>query len=30
MLGLYVSEHPMLGAERSLRKYVDCTLVGVA
>ena len=26
MLGLYVSEHPMLGAERALRKYVDCTL----
>jgi DNA polymerase-3 subunit alpha len=26
MLGLYVSEHPMMGAERALRKYVDCTL----
>jgi DNA polymerase-3 subunit alpha len=26
MLGLYVSEHPMLGAERALRRYVDCTL----
>ena len=26
MLGLYVSEHPMLGAERALRKYLDCTL----
>ncbi len=26
MLGLYVSEHPMLGAERALRKYIDCTL----
>ena len=26
MLGLYVSEHPMMGAERALRQYVDCTL----
>ena len=26
MLGLYVSEHPMLGAERSLRRHVDSTL----
>jgi DNA polymerase-3 subunit alpha len=26
MLGLYVSEHPMLGAERALRRLVDCTL----
>ena len=26
MLGLYVSEHPMLGAERALRRYTDCTL----
>ena len=26
MLGLYVSEHPMLGAERALRRHVDCTL----
>ena len=26
MLGLYVSDHPMMGAERALRKYVDCTL----
>ncbi|MET0626887.1 MAG: DNA polymerase III subunit alpha, partial [Acidimicrobiia bacterium] len=26
MLGLYVSEHPMLGAERALRRYVDCSL----
>ena len=26
MLGLYVSEHPLLGAERSLRRYVECTL----
>jgi DNA polymerase-3 subunit alpha len=26
MLGLYVSEHPMLGAERALRRHLDCTL----
>jgi DNA polymerase-3 subunit alpha len=26
MLGLYVSEHPLLGAERALRRHVDCTL----
>ncbi|MFN8035928.1 MAG: DNA polymerase III subunit alpha [Acidimicrobiia bacterium] len=26
MLGLYVSDHPMMGAERSLRRHVDCTL----
>jgi DNA polymerase-3 subunit alpha len=26
MLGLYVSEHPMLSAERALRRYLDCTL----
>jgi DNA polymerase-3 subunit alpha len=26
MLGLYVSEHPLLSAERSLRRYVECTL----
>jgi len=26
MLGLYVSEHPLLGAERSLRAHADCTL----
>ena len=30
MLGLYVSDHPMMGAERALRKYVDCTLVELA
>ena len=30
MLGLYVSEHPMLGAERALRRHVDCTLVRAA
>ena len=26
MLGLYVSEHPMLSAERALRRHTDCTL----
>jgi len=26
MLGLYVSDHPLMGAERALRRYVDCTL----
>jgi DNA polymerase-3 subunit alpha len=26
MLGLYVSDHPMMGAERALRRHVDCTL----
>ena len=26
MLGLYVSEHPMLSAEQALRRHVDCTL----
>jgi DNA polymerase-3 subunit alpha len=26
MLGLYVSEHPMLGAQRALKRYVDCSL----
>ncbi len=26
MLGLYVSEHPMLAAQRSLRRHVDCGL----
>ncbi len=26
MLGLYVSEHPLLGAEQALRRHVDCTL----
>ena len=26
MLGLYVSEHPLMGAERSLRRHVDSTL----
>jgi DNA polymerase-3 subunit alpha len=26
MLGLYVSDHPLMGAERSLRRHVDATL----
>jgi DNA polymerase III subunit alpha len=26
MLGLYVSEHPLMGAERGLRRHVECTL----
>jgi DNA polymerase III subunit alpha len=26
MLGLYVSDHPLLGTERVLRRYIDCTL----
>jgi DNA polymerase-3 subunit alpha len=26
MLGLYVSEHPMMSAERALRRHVECTL----
>jgi DNA polymerase-3 subunit alpha len=26
MLGLYVSEHPMMSAERALRRHVDCAL----
>ena len=26
MLGLYVSEHPLMGAERALRRYADTTL----
>ena len=27
MLGLYVSDHPLLGAEAALRKKTDCTLL---
>ena len=27
MLGLYVSDHPLLGAESALRKKTDCTLL---
>ncbi|HNI35333.1 MAG TPA: DNA polymerase III subunit alpha, partial [Microthrixaceae bacterium] len=30
MLGLYVSDHPLLGAERSLQKKVDCSLMDLA
>jgi DNA polymerase-3 subunit alpha len=26
MLGLYVSEHPMMSAERALRRHIECTL----
>jgi DNA polymerase-3 subunit alpha len=26
MLGLYVSDHPLMGAERALRRYVECSL----
>jgi DNA polymerase-3 subunit alpha len=26
MLGLYVSDHPLMGAERALRRYADATL----
>ena len=26
MLGLYVSDHPLLGTERVLKRHVDCTL----
>ena len=26
MLGLYVSDHPLMGAERALRRHIDCTL----
>ncbi|MCU1458949.1 MAG: polymerase alpha subunit [Actinomycetia bacterium] len=26
MLGLYVSEHPMMSAERALKRYIDCSI----
>jgi DNA polymerase-3 subunit alpha len=26
MLGLYVSDHPLMGAERALRRFVDCSI----
>ena len=26
MLGLYVSDHPLMGAERALRRHVECTI----
>ncbi len=29
MLGLYVSDHPLMGAERALRRYTDATLTEV-
>ena len=29
MLGLYVSDHPLIGAERVLRRHVDCTIAEV-
>ncbi|HKY13519.1 MAG TPA: DNA polymerase III subunit alpha, partial [Microthrixaceae bacterium] len=29
MLGLYVSDHPLLGAEASLRRRVDCSIMDV-
>src|SRR5690606_37592642 len=29
MLGLYVSDHPLLGAERALRNFTDCTISDV-
>ena len=27
MLGLYVSDHPLVGAEAALRRHVDCTIL---
>ncbi len=27
MLGLYVSDHPLLGAEQALKRKVDCTII---
>jgi DNA polymerase-3 subunit alpha len=29
MLGLYVSDHPLMGAERALRRFVDCSIAEV-
>src|SRR5262249_53397838 len=29
MLGLYVSDHPLMGAERALRRHVDCSIAEV-
>jgi DNA polymerase-3 subunit alpha len=26
MLGLYISDHPLMGAERALRRHVDCSI----
>ena len=30
MLGLYVSDHPLMGAERAVRRLVDCSIADVA
>jgi DNA polymerase-3 subunit alpha len=30
MLGLYVSDHPLMGAERALRRLVECTIADCA
>ena len=30
MLGLYVSDHPLMGAERALRRHVECTIAELA
>ncbi len=30
MLGLYVSDHPLMGAERALRRLVDCSVADLA
>ena len=30
MLGLYVSDHPLVGAEAALRRHTDCTILGPA
>jgi DNA polymerase-3 subunit alpha len=30
MLGLYVSDHPLMGAERALRRHVECSITDLA
>src|SRR6187551_2682575 len=30
MLGLYVSDHPLMGAEAALRRHVECTITDLA
>ena len=30
MLGLYVSDHPLMGAERALRRHVECSIAELA
>jgi DNA polymerase-3 subunit alpha len=30
MLGLYVSDHPLMGAERALRRHAECTIAELA